>query len=57
MFKNKYRVLRVQAAEHAPQVKFWWFPFIWFNMGDCNYYSRAAAKEYIINATGETKIL
>lgn len=57
MFKNEYRVLRESAGKYVPQVRYWYFPFLWFDLGDSAFYNRASAKNYIINTTGETKIL
>ncbi len=38
--KNKYRVVTDTYAGYEVQIKFWWFPFIWFecfnNTSICN---------------------
>lgn len=30
--KNKYRIVRDRFAGYEAQVKFWWFPVVWFEM-------------------------
>lgn len=55
--KHEYRVLRESAGKYIPQVRFWFFPFMWFSIGESAFYCRASAKSYITNTTGETKIL
>jgi hypothetical protein len=45
MLKNKYRIMhgnwRVSSFKnmsgYSPQVKYWWFPFIWFDVNDSIY--------------------
>ena len=32
--KNKYRVVTDEFLGYEAQVKFWWFPFWWFQMDD-----------------------
>lgn len=45
MFKNKYRVVHGKyqvvgfeyLSGYLPQVKYWWFPFSWFNFNETVY--------------------
>lgn len=39
MFKNRYRIVRDNYAGYEAQVKFWWFPLIWFQINDVNTHS------------------
>lgn len=32
MFKNKYRVVKDRYCGFEAQIKFWWFPFIWWQI-------------------------
>lgn len=32
MFENKYRVVHDDFTRYEAQVKFWWFPLIWFQL-------------------------
>lgn len=32
MFKNKYRAVTDRYCGFEAQVKFWWFPFIWWQI-------------------------
>ena len=36
MFKNKYRVVTDNYAGYESQIKYWWFPFIWVQVGGVN---------------------
>lgn len=55
--KHEYRVLRESAGKYIPQIRYWYFPFYWFDLGEIAFYCRASAKSYITNTTGETKIV
>lgn len=48
--KNKYRVVRDSYLGYEAQVKYWWFPFIWFQMDRVNTHSSfERAADYIRN--------
>lgn len=32
--KNKYRIVTDEFAGYEAQIKYWWFPFCWFQMND-----------------------
>lgn len=32
MFENKYRVVTDNLCGYKSEVKFWWFPLIWFSI-------------------------
>ena len=32
MFNNKYRVVKDRYCGFEAQIKFWWFPFIWWQI-------------------------
>ena len=34
MFKNKYRIIRDDYKGFEAQVKYWFFPFVWVEIGD-----------------------
>lgn len=36
MFKNKYRIVTDAYAGYEAQVKFWWFPLVWWQINGTN---------------------
>lgn len=48
MFKNKYRIVKDSYLGYEAQVKRWWFPFYWVQMGFTNTHRTIEdAKNYI----------
>lgn len=49
--KNRYRIVADNYLGYEAQIKFWWFPFVWFQMsngGPCNtWHSEEAAEQFI----------
>lgn len=46
--KNKYRIVADVFAGYEAQVKYWWFPFMWFQIGFSNTsFTIERAKTYI----------
>jgi hypothetical protein len=46
--KNKYRIVRDAYLGYEAQVKFWWFPFVWWQMNHTNTHgSVEQAREFI----------
>lgn len=39
MFKNKYRIVLTNRNEYEIQMKLWWLPFLWLELGYVNTYS------------------
>ena len=50
--KNRYRVVTDRYNGFEAQVQFWWFPFMWFQIGGCNTHnSIERAEAYIRNGS------
>ena len=48
MFKNKYRIVLTNRNEYETQMKHWWLPFVWLELGYVNTYSSIdRAQDYI----------
>ena len=48
MFKNKYRIVLTNRNEYETQMKLWWLPFLWLELGYVNTYSSVnLAQDYI----------
>ncbi|EKS6731499.1 hypothetical protein OSG44_004995 [Enterobacter mori] len=46
--KNKYRIVADRYAGYEAQVKYWWFPLMWFQIGFCNTSSTVERAKTII---------
>lgn len=52
MLKNRYRIVADDYSGYECQVKFWWFPVVWFQMskngtGTNTFYSVEEAEKFI----------
>lgn len=55
MFKNRYRIVKDHYCGYEAQVKLWWWPFTWYQMGrtgslGCNSHCSVEDAEKFIKA-------
>lgn len=53
--KNRYRIVTDSFYGYEAQVKYWWFPFVWYQMGEYPYSTNThssveAAEKYIADS-------
>lgn len=58
--KHRYRIVTDKYSGFEAQVKFWWFPFLWFQMHEPEFVSNTwlnveDAEEYIRNGSPRTR--
>ena len=56
--KNIYRIVSVEGWDFEAQVKFWWFPLMWFEMSDSgsNWFRTVdEAETFIVNKIKQSK--
>lgn len=50
MFLNKYRIVTDDYCGYEVQIKYWWFPFTWWEAGFTNTHSSIERAEAWANA-------
>lgn len=60
MFKNRYRIVRDKYLGYEAQVRLWWWPFTWHQMGrtgniGCNTHFSVEGAEKFIKSRGVVK--
>ena len=57
MFKNKYRIVIDNYNGYEAQVRFWWFPIIWCQVGGTNTSSSIERARQIIHRHKKSKVV
>jgi hypothetical protein len=52
--KHKYRIVTDSYSGYEAQVKYWWFPFAWYQMGYTNTHASIEDAKRFIDRHGKT---